>query len=251
MFRVAWRSIRDVFDELFLLIGVNLCWALINLPLIGLAFLISLGGNNMLAAAILLLEALVLGPSNAGLYTIALRVTESRTSKISTFFGAFREYATWSWKIYGIWMAGLVLVLVNLVFYANLGSTIGLFLMVVFLYILAVWLVLLIYIGPLMILQHDRRLRTLGRNAMLMAFGRPLFTLVTAILMLLLVVLSSIVPLLLVLVSVALLAVWSMRATQHLIADAETRRLEREQQAALPNNASAEKGRGGQIKPRQ
>ncbi|HEU5099898.1 MAG TPA: hypothetical protein VFU22_12795, partial [Roseiflexaceae bacterium] len=147
------------------------------------------------------------------------------------------------------WMVGLIVILVNLQFYSQSSSTIASFLYVLFIYFSVVWCGLLIYIGPLMILQTDKRIRTIARNATLMTFGRPLFTLVTLALMAIIVFASIWLPILMLLATAAFMAVWSFRATLTLITEAEARRAAAEEKAAgvVPK---PDKGRGGQIRPR-
>jgi uncharacterized membrane protein YesL len=253
MFKVFWLAIKDTFDELFLLIGVNLLWALISLPLIALAVLFVVSGATALAVVTLLLSTLLLGPAMAGLYTVAERISEGRTAKLGLFFEGLRTHARWSWQVYGAWMFGLLLIVVNLRFYAGMQSIVGTFLQVLFLYFFFIWMALLIYIGPLMVLQADKRLRVLARNAFLMTLGRPVFTFVTFVLMVLIIALSAFLTLPAFVITFSLLAIWGIRATNKLIKDAEERRTAMEAKAAAAgqNQYSAEKGRGGQIRPRE
>jgi hypothetical protein len=251
-FRVFWLSIKDTFDEMFSLVVVNLLWVLINAPLIGLAAILIIEGATVLGIVVLLLAVLLMAPANAGLYTVAQRVTEGRVVSWRLFFQGFREHLMLSWRVYGVWTLGLVLILSNMSFYAGMGSSLGSFLLILFLYILLVWVGLLIYIGPLMLLQSDKRIRVIARNAVFMVFGRPIFTLITLVLMALLgVVLGVVVPLLPLLLTFIFLAIWSFRATTTLIAEAEARRAARQEQAAeAANRANTDKGRSGQIRPR-
>lgn len=255
MFKVVWLAIKDLFDELFVLMGVNIVWILINLPLLGLAFVFASGGTPFLAAITLLLSVLTLGPTNAGLHVVAERVTEGRKIGVGTFFEGLRSHVQLSWQVYGVWMFGLLLILVNLQFYAGMGNVIGSFLLVLFLYLLLIWFGLLIYIGPLMIIQIDKRLRTIARNALLMTLGRPLFTIGTLIMMGIISLVSFIVGILVLLVTFSFFALWGFHATNKLIKDAEDRRAEMEEKAeskstSAGNPYSTEKGRGGQIRPR-
>src|SRR5262245_43814149 len=181
IFSTLWKSLKDLFDDLFVLALVNILWIVINAPLAVVIFF-ALPNITTLSIA-LLLSVLTLGPSNAGLYTVAERITEGRTSSWRDFFSGIRTYAVLSWKVYGLWMLGLVIILVNLQFYSQNDTTIAAFLRVLFLYFTVVWFGFLMYIGPLMLLQTDKRIRTIARNAALMTFGRPVFTLVTLVLM--------------------------------------------------------------------
>jgi len=252
-FRVFWLSIKDTFDEMFSLVVINLLWVLINAPLMGLAAFLIIEGATVPGIVVLLLAVLLMAPANAGLYTVAQRVTEGRVVSWRLFFEGFREYLMLSWRVYGIWTLGLILILSNMSFYARMGSNLGSFLLILFVYFLFVWVGLLIYIGPLMLLQSDKRIRVIARNAIFMVFGRPVFTLITLVLMALLgvglgAVSYGLLPLVLTFI---FLAIWSCRATTTLIADAEARRATRQEQAAeAANRANTDKGRSGQIRPR-
>lgn len=249
IFRTLWRSLREVFDDLFILALVNMMWVLIN----ALAFVVVLGayasGSTGLIGLALMASVLSLGPSNAGLYTIAERVTEGRTSSWRDFIDGLRRNARLSWQVYGLWMLGLVVILFNLQFYSLNGSQISALLSVLFLYLLVVWLGLLIYIGPLMLIQTDKRLRVIARNAALMTFGRPIFTLVTLVLMAIIMITSIWLIILLFVITFAFLALWGFRATLTLIAEAEERRTRAEERAAQADTSGV-KGRGGQVRPR-
>lgn len=254
MFRVVWKSIKDVFDEMFLMILTNLLWCAISAPLLGLAAYAGIQGAALPATILAMLGVLPLGPANAGIYTIAQRATEGRTSKVNMFFAAMREHAVFSWKVYGAWMAGLITILFNYTFYRDWNSGAGAFMQVLFIYMFFIWLAFLIYIGPLMLLQSDKRLRTVARNAALMTFGRPIFTLVTLVMMVVISILAMIPGLILLpgLILFALLSVWGFNATNRLIEEAEERRRKAEEEAAAAGSAnySNEKGRGGQVRPR-
>jgi uncharacterized membrane protein YesL len=253
-FRVLWLTLKDLFDELFTLMFANLIWALISLPLLVLAFMLFANGSPVLAAIVALLAVLPLGPASAGMTLVADRVHEGRAVSWRLLFDGFRAPRVLSWKIYGLWMLGLILIFVNLSFYGQLASPVGAFLTVLFLYITAMWIGLLIYLGPLSHIQSDKRVRTIWRNALLIALARPLFTLVTLLLMGLIFMLSLMVPILAIFLTFALLTVWGFRATQQVVADAEARRAELAAKATATDDApppNTEKGRGGQIRPRK
>jgi uncharacterized membrane protein YesL len=248
IFRTLWKSIKDLFEDLFILALINILWLLINTPLAIAAFFTL--GNSTALYIVMLLGVLTLGPSNAGLYAVAERVSDGRTSSWRDFIAGLRAQPLLSWKVYGLWMVGLIVILVNLQFYSLNGSTIASFLYVLFLYFSVVWFGFLIYIGPLMQLQTDKRIRTIARNAALMTFGRPLFTLVTLALMAVIAVTSIWLPILLLLATASFMAIWSFRATLTLITEAEARRAAAEEKAGAVNTAT-DKGRGGQVRPRE
>lgn len=248
-FTTFWLSAKDLFDELFALMIVNLLWLAISAPLMIVAGLLINAGALGLGLLVALLSVLPAAPATAGLYTVVQRITEGRVTTWRLFFEGFRAELLPSWRVYGLWAFGLLLIVVNVRFYNRIDSTLGSLLSILFLYILLVWLGLLIYIGPLLLLQSDKRIRVIARNAFMMALGRPLFTLITLILMALVAFASAWLVILPFILTFAFLALWSFRATTRLIADAEARREAREAKAA-PEPPPA-KGRGGQVRPRK
>jgi uncharacterized membrane protein YesL len=247
--RTLWKSLKDLFEDLFILALVNILWILINAPLAIVGFFAL--NNSIALYIVMLLSVLTLGPANAGLYAIAERVTDGRTSSWRDFFAGMRANPVLSWKVYGLWMFGLVIILVNLQFYSLNGTTIASILYVLFLYFTVVWFGFLMYIGPLMQLQTDKRIRTIARNAALMTFGRPLFTLITLALMIAIAIGSILLPILFLLATASFLSIWGFRATLTLIQEAEERRTAAAEKAGKVNTATADKGRGGQIRPRE
>ena len=248
IFRTLWKSLKDLFEDLFILALVNILWILINAPLAVAGFFAL--NNSIALYIVMLLSVLTLGPTNAGLYAIAERVTDGRTSSWRDFFAGMRANSVLSWKVYGLWMFGLVIILVNLQFYGSNDSTLASILRVLFLYFTVVWFGFLMYIGPLMQLQTDKRIRTIARNAALMTFGRPLFTLITLALMVAITVGSILLPILFVLATASFLAIWGFRAVLTLIEEAEERRTAAAEKASAVTT-STDKGRGGQIRPRE
>ena len=78
IFRTFWKSARDLFEELFALGLANILWLIVNAPVVIAALLFV--GNLGALLVILLIGVLTIGPSTAGLYVIADRVVEGRTS---------------------------------------------------------------------------------------------------------------------------------------------------------------------------
>lgn len=257
VFRALWTSFRDVYDELMLLIVCNLLWVVIAGPLLALTFISTLSGLSVPEGAGLVYWALVvimalvasvpLGLASAGLASVSYRITEGLASSWRDFFAGLRRHARMATAASAIWMAALIVILVDIYFYSGLGTTIGAVMTIFWLYLLVIWFALLIYIYPLLVLQDRPQLRTLGRNLMVLALGRPVFTLFTLALMAVIVVLSIFVPLLPLIITFALLAQWGFRATLLLIKEMEDRRAA-EAEAETNVEDVKDKGRKGQIR---
>lgn len=249
-FIVCWRAARDLFDELFLMIGINVIWLLIAGPLMALAIFFALNGLALPAAIVLVVNVLLFGPANAGMVVVSQRIVEGRVASVRLFFEGFRTWSRQAWQVYGIWTLGFVTLAFNLAFYTQIGGGLGLGLTILVGYLTITWFMLLIYLGPLMILQEQFNLRLLWRNAMVMTLGRPIFTIVTALLMGAIIALSAVVAILPLLLTFSLLGLWGVRAAIAIIT------ADQERQKALEENGesdhpTAERGRGGQVRPRK
>ncbi len=245
--RPIWTALRDVLDELMLLLGCNLIWCLLCLPLLWLSYVLLTAGATVPAALALLATVLPAGPATAALAYVANRVCEGRATRLGEYFGAMRSYARRGWILLGVWTLGLLIILVDIGFYLRVDNLAGSVILGLWIYLLAVWLALLIYIFPLMAMHEPFSLRQIARSAGLMVVGRPIFTVVNLALMLLVIWGSLLLVLPLLVVTVAFLNVWSARATVALIEDARRRSGAAGAKDAPPVE---EKGRKGQVRPK-
>jgi uncharacterized membrane protein YesL len=248
-FRPLGSALRDLFDDFLLLIVCNLLWALLSFPLWTLAYTLLLAGLPLLAGLAALIGVLPAGPATVALYAVAFRVVDGRASKLADYFAAMRAHARVGIVLTALAVGGLVVILFNLGFYLSVNNVFGGLMLGVWLYLLISWLGVLIYAFPLVFLQERPDLRLIARNAFLMALGRPIFTVLTLLLMGVLFIVSAYLIAPIVLFTLAFLAVWSTRATKTLIDDARRRR---EEAAATTGVVSAtdEKGRKGQVRPK-
>jgi hypothetical protein len=248
-FQALGKALRDLFDDLFVLLVCSLIWAAMSLPLWALALSALAEGAPLAALLIALLGALPAGPANAGLFYVAHRVTEGRATRIADLFAGMRLYLRPTLLITFIACGGALLILFNLGFYLGISSILGGLLLGLGLYLLLFWLGLALYAYPLIMLQEDPALGLIGRNALLLSIGYPIYTAVTLFLMAVVLVISLILVVPMVLFTPALLAVWATCATRALIADARRRREEARARAAGPPPAE-ERGRKGQVRPK-
>jgi uncharacterized membrane protein YesL len=247
-FRALGKALRDLFDEFLPLVVVNLLWALFSLPVWWFALAALLQGAWVVATVVALLGVLPAGPATAGLFAIAFKVADGRAVKLGDFFSGMRQFARPGWAVVGVATATLLLILYNLSFYANVGNLFGGVMLGLWLYGLIFWLGLLIYAPALVVLQDTPDLRMVARNAFLMALGRPIFTFLTLVLMVLIVGLSVFLVVPIFFFTISYLALWSVNATRTLVDDARRRREAAE--AATPPLPPEERGRKGQVRPK-
>jgi uncharacterized membrane protein YesL len=248
-FRALGRTLRDLFDEFLLLILCNLFWVVLCGPLWWVATILAMDGALVPAVIMAFLGVLPAGPATTALTSVTLRVSEGRATTIGAFFRGLRLHPRPSWVLMAIWVAGIVLVLVNFRFYLNWQSTIGGLLLGFWVYVLIVWFAMLVYAFPLLLLQERPDLRLVARNAGLMMLSRPLYTGATLIMMAGLVGISLFLVVPFVLITFALLNLWSVRATTALI-EYQRARQEAETAAAAAASPADERGRKGQVRPK-
>lgn len=248
--RSSWQACKDLFDDFFLMLTLNVLWSLLCLPLLGLCWALLANGYPLEALLASLVAVVPLAPASAALCVLAYQVTQGIVGNWHQFFAAMRHYAVPSWKLLGCWQLGLLVILVDIRFYSGLGSVFGSTLTVFWLYMLALWTALLAYLLPLLVIGAEHRIWPITRQAAALLFGRPLFTLTLLAVLVALALLSVIVTPLLVFLGVSLLALITVRSTRTLLDEAEAARiaaLESEQPAA----ELTEQGRRGQVRPRE
>lgn len=240
------RSLRDLFDDFFLIICCNLIWFCATAPLWAVALFMFVDGQFWLAALVTMLGTLPAGPLTMGLVAVAWRLADGRVSGFRDFFGAVWQHARAGWILFGSWMLGFLLILFNLIYYGTLPGWVGVILTTIAIYILLFWLSLLIYAPALFLLQEVPTPRTIIRSSTLMILGRPIFTLLTLAMMGLILLISFYLVAPLALLTVGWLALWGMQATRQQIADAERRK----QEASAATLPPEERGRRGQVRPK-
>ena len=246
-FRPLGNALRDMFDEFLIVIVCNVLWCLFSLPLFWVAYTLLGFGSPIIATIVALLAVLPAGPATAGLYYVMHRVFEARAIKVSDFFVGLRQFARQGWVVFGIWVIGLLFILFDLGFYSQSSGALAAIILGIWIYALLLWLAMMLYAFPLVFMQEQPDLRLVARNAALMTIGRPVFTLITLLLMLVITIFSVALILPFLLITVALLSLWSFRVTRTVVDDAQRRRNEAE---GVNQPAPEEKGRKGQVRPK-
>lgn len=180
-FAATWRALRGLYDELFLYIWLSVLWWV---------------------GVVLILPA---GPATLALQKVANRSANHLRVDSGFFWGSLRENIGTSWLLFGGNIIALVGVAVNIAFYGNRA---GWFLVIAVAWIWVELILLLMgqYLFPLYCQQDDKRITLLLRNALILAFRYPLFSLLLVILQLGLLVVSILVPIFLLLLAPAMIA---------------------------------------------
>jgi uncharacterized membrane protein YesL len=198
-FRIFWQAVKDSWDELFLLMLMNIVTLLLVVPVV------------------------TFPPALAGLWNAGNLVAKGKAIRWSDYFEGFRRYF---WKAWGL---ALLNTLVTFIVYTNVrfynpavapfevNPTLSLWIQALFVGLALVWLVIQMYPMALLLEQEDQRLRVAMRNAAILFISNLGFNLVMALLLLLVAVLSTLFPALWVMATLALFAVVCNKAVLYLL----------------------------------
>jgi len=199
IFRTFWEALNDFWDELFLLTLMNVVTVLLAIPVV------------------------TLPPALAGLWNVANRVVNGKAISWSDYFEGFRRYF---WKAWGLALVNILVVvtlLVNIWFYAQentpfaINENVSLLIQAFFVMASAMWLLYQMYPLAMLLEQENQQLRLALRNAAAVFLTNPLFSLVLGLWLLIMVIISTFLPLLWLLVTPALFAVVCNKAVLHLL----------------------------------
>lgn len=148
---VFWQTLKDTWEELFQLAIVNLVWLFSALTIIGFPVTV------------------------AGMYYVTNRVAHGKTFHFADFIDGIKLY--W-WRSLLWFLANVVFILliyVNLQFYASFQATWSVFVNGLWLAILAFWLAMQVYFWPLLIEQEQPKMLLAWRNCAYLILANPFF----------------------------------------------------------------------------
>ena len=199
VFRVFWEALKGLWEELFLLILMNIVTVLLALPVV------------------------TFPPALAGLWNAANLVAKGKSIHWSDYFEGFRNYFWKAWKLALLDILVAVIVFTNIRFYTpgiapfKISPTLSLWLQALFVGIASLWLVIQVYPMALLLEQEDQRLRVALRNAAVLFVANPGFTIVLVVLLLVVAAVSTVFPVLWFVVTIALFAVVCNKAVLYLL----------------------------------
>lgn len=201
-FLVTWRSLVSFYNEMFLLLGVNLLWWLAGGFTVGLmVFLVwpmlQIGGPWWLAPLI----AIPAGPATAALANVTHRAARDRHVDRSFFTDGLREYWRKALGLAALLALGDMLLLLNILFYLNRPEPLLQVFALFFVVLLVYWLAVQIYAFPILVALKEPGIISALKTAAMMAFANPLFSV-------LILIIAGLLTGLCVVLAVLLLVVW-------------------------------------------
>ena len=214
-FAILWKSVVDVYDNLFPMVGMNLLWLLLSIPLVvivtGILLLFQL--PNTLAFALALLFALLApSPASVGVHTYANSLVKEERVEFELFWTGLRSLWSRSLALLAVGVIGAALLGVNLYFYLTNSTQVLHYLAILWLYGLILWTMMLLYMNPLLVEQENKSLKLIVRNAFVLCLDNLLPSVVILVVLLALSILSIGITLLVALLTGSFVAVVETRA---------------------------------------
>jgi uncharacterized membrane protein YesL len=221
--------LSDVYDNLFVAVGMNLLWLLLSVPA---SFLIagSFAGTFAIfglptSASVVLAPffALLLpGPGSVGIHYFMNQLFKEERVEFSMYWQTLKQY--W-WRATVLFLLGLVvdvILVANILFYAQQTGFLK-FVAILWFYAFLLWSMMLLYMNPLLVEQSDKGYRLIVRNAFLLVLDNAVPSLVILLVLAVISVLSIGIALLIALVTGAFVAATETRAVLTFLEKIRTR----------------------------
>jgi hypothetical protein len=176
-FAITWTSIKDVYDELYRIIGMNLMWFAVSAVMFVVinGIIAVIWGESIVASFAIGVTGLILvigpNPAAAGLHYFTRHIVKDEILHFSFFWEGLRMFWRKATLIFLICLGVTGILLVNMGFYFERGADNVIFTGVaVFIgWVMVVWLMMQPYMLPMLIEQEDKRVLIVLRNSLLLA----------------------------------------------------------------------------------
>ena len=191
--RTTLITLRDLWEEMHVLILCNLVWTLSIVPIV------------------------TLPAATGAMFFVANKIADGRVASFSDFKHGFRAYFRESSALGGLNLLLFLVVVANLRFYGRYSGIGFRLIQIGILYVLVLWVLMQLYIFPLLLEQEIPSLRLAIRNALLLILKHPVFSLIIGVAAMAVVFLSGFLMLPIVILMTATLALLGNRAVLTLL----------------------------------
>ncbi len=174
----AFMGIRRYYNRPGLLTVLNGLTFVYSLPLVLVAMILSLWIGKLAYAPLLI--ALLLGvlpnPFAAGLQSCARLAAFDDPLAFEDLMAGLRQYWRPAAVMFGVSLVSLLLIVVNILFYATLRSPIFVVLDIIWTYFLFTWFMAHVHVYPMLFALEQRNVLLVYRNSIVLAFKKPFTT---------------------------------------------------------------------------
>ena len=213
--RVAWQSLKDLWDEMVFLIVLNVAWSLLSL-LAALPLLLLFESDLVVGLAFSIVLFWLLSIASGALCFVANQITRGYAVGWGTFAHGLKRYWLKSLIVAIINLIVLALIAFNIMFYAlqiqgawtyfavSIWGAIGIY-----------WLLVQVYWFPMLLEMKSEKIFASLRNALALPFITPGFSTTILLVLVLLVALSTFLMVPLALFMIVLLLLIMNNATRN------------------------------------
>jgi uncharacterized membrane protein YesL len=186
-FGVTWRTIVSLYNELFLLVGMSCLWWVTGGLFVGLAVYLGLfvlpilNGPEWWLIFLVPLAAIPAGPATAALANVTSRAARELHVDGSYYWEGWRACWRKALTLNAINMGILAILLFNLFFYASRPGFVQI-IAFLWLYLILFWLGMQIYLFPILARLENPSIFSALRNAAILTFANPLFSIALVLL---------------------------------------------------------------------
>jgi hypothetical protein len=223
VFRVFGEAIKDFWEELLLLVLMNILTVLLLFPVI------------------------TFPPALAGLWNAANLTAKGKSIHWSDYFEGFRRYFLKAWGLALLNILVILLVVTNVRFYTpdvapfDISQNASMWVRGLFIAAGFLWIAMQMYPMALLLEQDDQRLRVALRNTAVLFVANPGFTIVLLILLAVVAIISTLLTIPWILLTLALFGVICNKAVLHLL-EPFRERLREEEEARLREEKEGTQG---------
>jgi hypothetical protein len=176
-----------------ILSGMGFLWFLMAIALPYGVFLLTVNFLPWPALSIALtaLSLILVPPATAAIFHVTWYLAHEKRIEFGYFWQGLKEYLGSSWKVSGIMLVVLAILLADAYFFFRSEGTFFAILGFIMLWVLLFWLAIQVYLYPLLIALEEKRLGLMFRNAAQLVMAFPLFCLVILVVALVLTALSA------------------------------------------------------------
>jgi uncharacterized membrane protein YesL len=184
---VSWFAIRGTYEDFFMLSGMGFLWFLMAVVLPYGVFLLTANFLPWPALSIVLtaLASILAPPATAALYHVTWYLAHEKRIEFGYFWQGFQEYFWSSWKVAGIMVVALAILLADAYFFFQAQVSWFPVLGFIILWVLLFWIAIQVYLFPLLIALEEKRLGQMFKNAAQLVLVFPLFCLLMLVVALL------------------------------------------------------------------
>lgn len=211
-------GVRNWYDEMLMFVGVGFVASMMLVPF-ALLTIVLFETLGLPVAALFFIGPFLPGPALVGMHALARELARNEGVSWALFWQKTRQYWWVSTSMFFLSLLATIVLLTSMRFYLSSDNSILQLIGFAWIYGLVLWLIMQIYLLPLLLEQDETRisLRRVYRNAFVIAAAKPLLSLAMLIVSLILLVAGYFTVLGLPVIVVPMIAVLANHALRYAI----------------------------------